>query len=636
MRREIYQSSHIEELAKEHAELTDVFVWDRQFETHIPEIDRQHQKLVQLINSLGTILAIEVEGESFVKSLFIVFDDLANYVDYHFKFEEELMRRYDFDKKHESAHQLAHADFIRQITGARAAANDHPVEVTARMLTFLSKWLMTHIVVTDMRMAKMILAIQSGVAEEEASRQADSFMSNSTEALLHAMDHLYENLASRTQVLMEAKRSLDREIRIRKLSETELRKFSGAVEHSPISIIITNANGEFEYVNPKFTQLTGYSLAELLGKTPKVLKSAENPAVLYENLWATLTAGKAWHGELRNRKKNGELYWDYAMISPLFDAEGKITHFVSIQEDITERKLADEMLRQQREFSDDIINSLPGIFYMLDEQGCIIRMNHHFLKVTGYSKDELNSMTALDLFEGKDKNMIAQKIQEVFEHGDSTAETELIIKSGLKIPYSFTGHRSSIDGQPYLVGIGTDITERRALQQELMLQAKTDSLTGLSNRRHFLELAEQELARTRRYNKQLSVLILDLDEFKSVNDTHGHQVGDNVLRMVGEVCRKTLREVDMAGRIGGEEFATLLPECDAKQAMEAAERLRQDIANAVIPLEQGGALNFTASIGIITLSSADDNIDKLLELADKAMYEAKRSGRNRVCVARQE
>ena len=294
------------------------------------------------------------------------------------------------------------------------------------------------------------------------------------------------------------------------------------------------------------------------------------------------------------------------------------------------------MLRQQREFSDDIINSLPGIFYMLDEQGCIIRMNHHFLKVTGYSKDELNSMTALDLFEGKDKNMIAQKIQEVFEHGDSTAETELIIKSGLKIPYSFTGHRSSIDGQPYLVGICTDITERRALQQELMLQAKTDSLTGLSNRRHFLELAEQELARTRRYNKQLSVLILDLDEFKSVNDTHGHQVGDNVLRMVGEVCRKTLREVDMAGRIGGEEFATLLPECDAKQAMEAAERLRQDIANAVIPLEQGGALNFTASIGIITLSSADDNIDKLLELADKAMYEAKRSGRNRVCVARQE
>lgn len=321
------------------------------------------------------------------------------------------------------------------------------------------------------------------------------------------------------------------------------------------------------------------------------------------------------------------------MISPLFDAEGNITHYVSIQENITERKLADESLRQQKQLSDDIINSLPGIFYMVDEQGRIVRVNHHFLEVTGYSKDELDRMTALDLFYEEDKSLISQKMREVFENGDSSAEAELIIKSGREIPYYLTGHRTRIDGQYYLVGIGTDITERRALEQELAHQAKTDSLTGLSNRRHFLELAEQELARTRRYDKPLSVLMFDLDEFKAINDTHGHQAGDNVLRKVGEVCRRTLREVDIVGRIGGEEFAILLPESDAKQATDAAERLRQDIANSMLTLEQGGELSFTASIGITTLTAADTTVDKLLSLADEAMYEAKHTGRNRVCAA---
>lgn len=635
-RRDIFQSSRIEEPAKNNAELTDVFVWDRQFETGIPEIDQQHRKLVQLINTLGRMLVVETETEFFVNSLFEVFDELADYVDYHFRFEEDLMGRYHSVTEHGGSHKQAHADFIRQITEARGSANDHPAEVTGRTLTFLSKWLMTHIVGTDMRMAKKILAIRSGVSEEEATRQANSFMSNTSETLLHAMSHLYDNLANRTQVLMDAKRSLDREIRIRKLRETDLRKFSGAVEHSPLSIIITKVNGKFEYVNPKFTQLTGYSLDELAGKTPRVLKSGENPAALYESLWATITAGQEWRGEFRNRKKNGELYWDYAAISPVFDVEGKITHYVSIQENITERKLADEMLRQQKQFSDDIINSLPGIFYMLNQQGRFIRVNHHFLEVTGYSKDELDRMTALDFFDGEDKNLIAQEMQIVFEKGDSRTEAELIIKSGQKIPYYFTGHRTHIDGQPYLVGIGTDISERHALEQALARQAKTDSLTGLSNRRHFLELAEKELARARRYDKLLSVLMLDLDQFKGINDTHGHQTGDSVLRMVGEVCRRTLREVDIVGRLGGEEFAILLPEIDVMQAMEVAERLRQDIANAVIPLEQGGELNATASIGITTLTADDANIDKLLDLADKAMYEAKRTGRNRVCASRHE
>lgn len=635
-RRDIPQSSRINELVKDNSELAEVFIWDRQFETGIPEIDQQHRKLALFINTLGRLLAVDVEADDFVKSLFSIFDELADYVKYHFKFEQELMGHYLSDAKPLAEHKHAHADFKRHIKEARAEANDHPVEVTSRLLTFLSKWLVTHIIGTDMRMAKMILAIKSGVLEEEATRQANSYMGNATETLLYAMNRLYENSASRTRILLDAKRSQDREIVVREHSETQLRKFCRAVERSPVSIIITKTNGEFEYVNPKFTHLTGYSLDELAGKTPRVLSSGEHHAVFFENLWATITAGHEWHGEFRNRKKNGELYWEYVAIAPVFDVDGKITNYISIQENITERKLVEEKLQQQKQFSDDIINSLPGIFYMLDERGRFIRVNPKFMEVTGYSKNELDGMTALDFFAGEDKTLIAQRMRKVFEEGDSCAEAELVVKSGQKIPYYFSGHRTSIDGQSYLVGLGADIAERRALEQALAQQAKTDSLTGLSNRRNFLELADKELARAKRYDKLLSVLMLDLDEFKRINDTYGHQTGDCVLRKVGEVCLETLREVDIAGRIGGEEFAILLPESDAKQAIEVAERLRQDLENSLVTLEQGREINFTASIGVTTLTTADTSVDKLLSLADKALYEAKRTGRNKVCPVRHE
>ena len=477
--RDIYPSSRIEKLTEADDELAALFLWDRQFETGLPELDIQHLKLMMLINALGKMLEADTGTESLVKSLFGVFDTLSDYVDYHFKFEEEMAERYRCDKEHGDVHKQAHAEFIREINDAREAANDHPAEVVARTINSLSKWLMTHIVVTDMRMAKKILAIQSGSSEEEATRQANIFMGNATETLLHTLNRLHENLTRRTQELVKDRSRADNTVKIRKLSESDLRKFSHAVDHSPLSVIITNANSRFVYVNPRFTQLTGFSLAELAGKTPRVLRSGVNSAVLYENMWATITAGQDWHGELCNRKKNGEMFWDYAAISPVFDAEGRITHYVSIQENITERKLADEMLCQQSHFSSRVINSLPGIFYMQDEQDRLIQVNARFLEVTGYSKEQLDRMTAPDIFELGDKIPLRQKMRDVFKNGDLKTEAELFIKSGQGIPYYLTLHRTHIDGQSYLVGHGTDIAARRTLERELARQARTESLVKI-------------------------------------------------------------------------------------------------------------------------------------------------------------
>ena len=132
-------------------------------------------------------------------------------------------------------------------------------------------------------------------------------------------------------------------------TQRKARQLSRAVEQSPVSIVITNAQGNIEYVNPKFTQVTGYSPAEALGKNPRILKSGElslNQADTYKELWNTITAGRDWHGEFHNKKKNGEYYWEAAAISPIFDSSGKITHFVAIKEDITAHKHMEEELRQ--------------------------------------------------------------------------------------------------------------------------------------------------------------------------------------------------------------------------------------------------------------------------------------------------
>lgn len=184
--------------------------------------------------------------------------------------------------------------------------------------------------------------------------------------------------------------------------------------------------------------------------------------------------------------------------------------------------------------------------------------------------------------------------------------------------------------QTKMLGVIQDITERKELQNKLEQQANTDFLTGCASRRYFLGHAEQEFLRSRRYGGEMSILMLDLDHFKNINDNYGHQAGDTVLKKLVQVCQSLLRGVDLIGRLGGEEFAIMLPETAGERAIEVAERLCLAVAAAEVPADDSPALHFTTSIGVASLMAGDPGIDAIISRADGALYKAKNGGRNRV------
>lgn len=181
----------------------------------------------------------------------------------------------------------------------------------------------------------------------------------------------------------------------------------------------------------------------------------------------------------------------------------------------------------------------------------------------------------------------------------------------------------------YAVELEQEIAERQKAEAQLLELATTDSLTGLHNRRHFMESAQQELDRARRYQTPLSLALLDADHFKAVNDRYGHPVGDQALQMLAATGRRLLRDIDLFARIGGEEFAILLPQTDQAAAWMVADRLRQAIMEQPIATELG-SLYLTVSLGLASLDPATADLADLIRRADLALYQAKQNGRNRV------
>ena len=313
-------------------------------------------------------------------------------------------------------------------------------------------------------------------------------------------------------------------------------------------------------------------------------------------------------------------------------------HFIALFDVVTERKKAEAALEDRARQLRFVLEGSELGFWDWDIATGKVERNPQWGHMLGYTFEELQHTAQqwADFVHPHDRERAWASIFDVVE-GRSAAhklEYRMLHKDGSIrwiLDQAKVMQRDGHGKATRMCGTHTDITERKLLEEELRRQAHVDYLTGIYNRRHFMERAEQELSRAHRYAKPLSMLMLDIDHFKQINDRHGHKVGDTVLKAVADLSQATFRDVDIVGRLGGEEFAALLPETDQPAALEAAERLRATIANARIPLPGAPPVSFSVSIGVSSMDSPEDNIDALLQRADKALYQAKDSGRNRVC-----
>lgn len=238
-----------------------------------------------------------------------------------------------------------------------------------------------------------------------------------------------------------------------------------------------------------------------------------------------------------------------------------------------------------------------------------------------------------DSIHPEDQQYAEQSLAQVLELGAVEDRQYRIITADGQIRWlsdkCFTNQQAT-PGKPLIVvGIAEDITEKKHLELELQRLATTDVLTRSSNRRHFFECAHHEFERASAQGLPLAFLLLDIDNFKTINDTYGHLEGDQVLLRIAESGRGVLRRGDLFGRIGGEEFAAVLPGCAPERAMQVAERLGQEVRQLIFSHE-GQPYSVTVSQGLASLTAEDATLDSLFARADAAMYEAKRQGKNRV------
>ncbi len=273
-----------------------------------------------------------------------------------------------------------------------------------------------------------------------------------------------------------------RDISWRKEAERQLRQLSRAVEQSPSSVVITDTLGNIQYVNPKFTAITGYTLEEVLMQNPRLLKSGEMPIKEYKVLWETITAGGEWRGEFHNKKKNGELFWEFASICPITDESGAITNFLAVKEDITERKRTEEALRKSEEKFVKAFNTAPAAVGIITRKEMrYLEVNEGFVELSGYSRAEVVGRTVLELGFMENPKDLERLDQVLIAQGSlRNEEVHYRTKAGETRVGLLSAELIEVEGEPCIIYISLDITERKQMDEKFLRVQRMESIGALA------------------------------------------------------------------------------------------------------------------------------------------------------------
>ena len=420
--------------------------------------------------------------------------------------------------------------------------------------------------------------------------------------------------------------------------ENELReseeKFRSISEISLAGVYIIE-NENFTYVNKRFAEILGYSVNECLNNLQfQQTVHPEDIGIVRDQI------GKRVSGEVdsvnytfRAIRKSGEI-----IHLEIFGSKIKLAEKIAVAGstlDVTARIEAENALRRSESKFRSLFESSRDAVMILDK-GRVVDCNAATLEMFGCDNADIFLGKYLSDFSpsfqpsGLDSKTGAQKqISKALSRGSLFFEWIHTRLNGEEFPAEVMLSEVEIEGKQMVQALVRDITQRKIMEDELKRLASTDPLTGANNRRSFLEKGANELLRSLRYKHPLSLLMIDVDHFKTINDTYGHNAGDVVLKALVSKSAKILRGTDILGRLGGEEFAVILPETDDQKAIEVAERLRKGLSELIVKSEEG-PIQFTVSIGLAMVKDATDNLVSIMSRSDAAMYKAKENGRNRV------
>lgn len=365
----------------------------------------------------------------------------------------------------------------------------------------------------------------------------------------------------------------------------------------------------------------------MLGRNPRVLQSGQTAQSTYMAMWAALSAGQMWQGEFVNRRKDGSLYIESATVAPLIDAAGRTTHYMGIKQDITAQKVAEKALR----LTASVVAQTHDGVMVCNAQRRIIDVNPAFTRITGYSAAQVLGHKPSLLSAGSKNRGQYQAMEAALRtHGHWQGEFWNRRSDGSVYAIASTLNTVCDDSGEvtHYINVFSDVTEREHQNQHLELLAHFDPLTRLPNRTLLADRLAQAMARVQPEQQRLAVCFMDLDGFKAVNDTHGHEAGDELLVIVARRLEAHVRTNDTVARQGGDEFVILLNGLsELSECERAAERLLQAVREPIVL--QGHTVQVGASIGIALHRQDGSDAETLLRYADQAMYQAKHGGRNR-------
>ena len=431
-----------------------------------------------------------------------------------------------------------------------------------------------------------------------------------------------------------------RDISQRKLEDKTLRELSqfrqAILDHNAAAIFVGSADRHIRMTNRRAQSLFGYTADELNNASFRLIHVDDEHFTRFSTHYQDFGSSKeiteaAWPF----RHRNGSIIWCEAygaLLNPDRIEDGVIWTLI----DVT----AERTTAERNRLMVAALEAAANAIVITDTEANIEWANQAFETLTGFTAEEAIGHKPSELIgSGEQDKEFYKKLWKTILGGETWRGEVINRKKSGELYHEeliIAPVKNDDDRIEHFVGVKQDITARKQLEQELEQMATTDFLTGLPNRRHFIARMDEELARLQRLNgHDTALLMLDIDHFKEINDQYSHATGDKVLQGLAKLINLRLRRTDMAGRLGGEEFAILLPGADLEKGRQFAEELREQVSELVFEDKAKGSSSFsiTISIGVCELDHENSNPDAPLARADKAMYQAKNNGRNRVEVA---